>query len=133
MTFCWRADSGPLIVVFGSSHQLKISKPKLSKLRSEIVWHRFFAVPAFIRRFRSHIAVRKLLVYTSPNFSSSFCTCESFWQSPDILGKIEKHASRLRQFDVFETPSMNVYGNDNIFIIISGSGYINWREIRGKL
>ena len=32
------------------------------KLRSEIVWHRFFAVPAFIRHFRSYIAVRKLLV-----------------------------------------------------------------------
>ena len=32
------------------------------KLRSEIVWHRFFAVPAYIRHFRSYIAVRKLLV-----------------------------------------------------------------------
>ena len=29
-----------------------------TKLRSEIVWHRFFAVPAFICRFRSYIAVR---------------------------------------------------------------------------
>ena len=33
-----------------------------SKLRSEIVWHRFFAVLAFIRHLRSYIAVRKLLV-----------------------------------------------------------------------
>ena len=32
------------------------------KLRSEIVWHRFFAVLAFIRHFRSYIAVRKLLL-----------------------------------------------------------------------
>ena len=33
------------------------------KNRSEILWHRFFAVPAcFIRRFRSYIAVRKSLV-----------------------------------------------------------------------
>ena len=32
------------------------------KLRSEIVWHRFFAVLAFIRHLRSYIAVRKLLV-----------------------------------------------------------------------
>ena len=61
-----------------------------SKLRSEIVWHRFFAVPAFIRHFRSYIAVRKLLVLASPNFSSRFCACASFWQSPDILGKIMK-------------------------------------------
>ena len=34
----------------------------LPKLRSEIVWHRFFAAPAFICHFRSHIAMRKLLV-----------------------------------------------------------------------
>ena len=33
-----------------------------SKLRSEIVWHRFFAAAVFIRHFRSYIAVRKLLV-----------------------------------------------------------------------
>ena len=33
----------------------------LAKLRSEIVWHRIFAVPAFICHFRSYIAVRKLL------------------------------------------------------------------------
>ena len=33
-----------------------------TKLRSEIVWHRFFAVPTFIRHFRSYITVRKLLV-----------------------------------------------------------------------
>ena len=46
---------------------------------------------------------------------------------------IEKYASRLRQFDTFETPSMNVYGYNNIFIIIFGSGYSNWREIPGKL
>ena len=38
------------------------SKNEGTKLRSEIVWHRFFAVPAFIRNFRSYIAVRKLLV-----------------------------------------------------------------------
>ena len=38
-------------------------KPVLvTKLRSEIVWHRFFTVPTFIRHFRSHIAARKLLV-----------------------------------------------------------------------
>ena len=47
--------------------------------------------------------------------------------------EIEKYASRLRQFDTFGAPSMNEYGNDNIFIIIFGSGYSNWREIRGKL
>ena len=47
--------------------------------------------------------------------------------------KIKNNASRLRQFDTFETPSMNLYGNGNIFIIISGSGYFTWREIRGKL
>ena len=47
--------------------------------------------------------------------------------------EIEKYASRLRQFDTLETPSMNVYGNENILIIIFGSGYSNWREIRGKL
>ena len=47
--------------------------------------------------------------------------------------EIKKYASRLRQFDTFERPSMNLYGNDNIFIIIFGSGYFNWREIRGKL
>ena len=41
-----------------------------TKLRSEIVWHRFFVVPAFIRRFRSCIAVRKLFLKTSPNFYS---------------------------------------------------------------
>ena len=47
--------------------------------------------------------------------------------------EIEKHSSRLRQFDVFGTLSMDIYGNDNIFIIISGSGYFNWREIGGQL
>ena len=62
----------------------------LIKLRSEIVWHWFFAVPAFICHFMSYIPVRKLLVYTSTNFSSRFCACASFWQSPDILGKIKK-------------------------------------------
>ena len=51
------------------------------------------------------------------------------WENQEI----EKHVSRLRQLDVFETPSMNVYENNKIFIIISGSGYFNWREIRGKL
>ena len=59
------------------------------KLRSEIVWHRFFAVPALICHFRSYIAVRKLFLKTSPNFSSRFCACARFWQSPDILGKIK--------------------------------------------
>ena len=52
-----------------------------------------------------------------------------YWENHEI----EKYASRLRQFDTFETPSMNVYGNDSIFIIIFGSGYSNWREICGKL
>ena len=59
-----------------------------TKLRSEIVWHRFFAVPAFMRNFRSYIAVRKLLLETSPNFSSRFRGSACFWQSPDILRKI---------------------------------------------
>ena len=59
-----------------------------TKLCSEIVWHRFFAVPAFIRRFRSYIAVRKLFLNTSPNFSSRFRSSACFWQSPDILRKI---------------------------------------------
>ena len=63
---------------------------KYAKLRSEIVWHRFFAVPAFICRFRSYIAVRMLFLKTSPNFSSRFRGCACFWQSPDILGKIRK-------------------------------------------
>ena len=49
------------------------------KLRSEIVWHRFFAVPAFIRRFRYCIAVRKLFLKTSPNFSSWFHGSLCFW------------------------------------------------------
>ena len=39
-----------------------LSAMQILKLRSEIVWHRFFAVPTFIRHFRSYIAVRKLLV-----------------------------------------------------------------------
>ena len=60
------------------------------KLRSEIVWHRFFAVPAFIRRFRSYIAARNLFLKTSPNFSSRFWGNTRFWQSPDILRKIRK-------------------------------------------
>ena len=47
--------------------------------------------------------------------------------------EIEIYASRLKQFDFFELPSKNIYKNDNIFIIVSGSGYFNWREIRGKL
>ena len=33
---------------------------------------------------------------------------------------------------MFEPPSMNIFGNDSIFIIIFGSGYSNWREIHGK-
>ena len=104
---------------------------QLIKLRSEIVWHRFFAVLAFVCHFRSYISVRKLLVYASPNFSSRFYAFVIFWQA--LISwknqEIEKYASRLRQFDTFETPSMNVYGNDNIFIIILGSGYSNWRDI----
>ena len=59
------------------------------KLRSEIVWHRFFAVPAFMRRFRYYIAVRKLFLKTSPNFSSRFRDSACFWQRPDILRKSE--------------------------------------------
>ena len=51
------------------------------------------------------------------------------WENQEI----DKLASRLRQFDSFEPPSMNVFGNGSIFIIIFGSGYSNWREIRGKL
>ena len=51
------------------------------------------------------------------------------WENQEI----EKYASRLRQFDSFETLSTNVYGNDNIFIIIFVIGYSNWREIHGKI
>ena len=32
MAFRWRADGGPLIVVFGSSHQLKTKKKKIVKV-----------------------------------------------------------------------------------------------------
>ena len=70
-----------------------------SKLRSEIVWHRFFAVPAFICRFRSCIAVRKLFLKTSPNFSSMFHGSVCFWQSPGILGKPQKCANRPSPVD----------------------------------
>ena len=42
---------------------ISVDRKKLKKkLRSEVVWHRFFAVPAFIRHFSSYIAVRNLLV-----------------------------------------------------------------------
>ena len=58
-----------------------------SKLRSEIVWHRFFAVPAFICRFRSYIAMRKLFLKTSHNFSSRFRACACVWLSSDIFEK----------------------------------------------
>ena len=51
------------------------------------------------------------------------------WENQEI----EKLTSRPRQFDTFEPPSMNVFGNDSIFIIIFGSGYSIWRETRGKL
>ena len=61
----------------------------LIKRRSEIVWHRFFAVPGFMCRFRSYIAVRKLFLKTSSNFSSRLCDSACFWQSPDILRKSE--------------------------------------------
>ena len=61
----------------------------LLKLRSEILWHRFFAVPAFIRRFRHYIAVRKLFLKASSNFSSRFRRSACFWQSPHILRKSE--------------------------------------------
>ena len=60
----------------------------LNKLRSEIVWDRLFAAPAFIRRSRSHSAVRKLFLKTSPNFSSMFRGSACFWQSPDIPRKL---------------------------------------------
>ena len=54
---------------------------------------------------------------------------------PYFSGKnqeIGKYTSRLRHFDSFEMPPMNVYGNDNIFIILFGSGYFNWGENRGN-
>ena len=51
------------------------------------------------------------------------------WENQEI----EKYASRLRHFDTFVPPSMNVFGNDSILIIIFGSGYSKWREIRGEL
>ena len=70
--------------------QVKSELTLSTKLRSEIIWHRFFAVPAFIRRFRSCIAVRKLFLQTSPNFSSRFHDSLCVWQSPDILGEIHK-------------------------------------------
>ena len=63
---------------------------KAFNLCSEIVWHRFFAVPAFIRHLRSYIAARKFFLKTSPNYSSMFWACARFWQSHDILGKIKK-------------------------------------------
>ena len=47
----------------------------------------FFAVPAFIHRLRSCIAVRKLFLKPSPNFSSRFHGSLCFWQSPDIFEK----------------------------------------------
>ena len=68
---------------------------KETKLRSEIVWHRFFAVPAFMRRFWPYIAVRKLFLKTSPNFSSGFRGSACIWQSPDFLEKIRKFKNAL--------------------------------------
>ena len=81
-------------IKFGSffalmARNFRIAKNK-NKLRSEIVWRRFFAVSAFMLHFRSNIAVRKLLVLASPYFSSRFCACVSFWQGPNILGNIMK-------------------------------------------
>ena len=49
-------------IIFVYANSADPNEMSHSKLRSEIVWHRFFAVPAFIRRFRSYIAVRKLIV-----------------------------------------------------------------------
>ena len=90
----------------------------------------FFLVPAFICHFRPYVAV------SLPYFLQQvlwlcefFCKALISWENHEI----EKHASRLRQFDTFEQPSMNVFENDSIFIIIFGSCYFNWREIRGKL
>ena len=48
-------------------------------------------------------------------------------------GKIKKLRNTSVDLDTSVMPCMNVFGNDNIFIIIFGSGYFNWREIRGKL
>ena len=47
--------------IIGMQFSNHLKQPTI-KLRSEIVWQRFFAIPAFIRHFRSYIAVRKLLV-----------------------------------------------------------------------
>ena len=47
------------------------------------MWHRFFAVPAFIRRFRSCIAARKLFLKTSTNISSRFHGSLCGWQRPE--------------------------------------------------
>ena len=72
---------------------------------------------------------------TCPNFSSRVCACARLgkarisWE----IQEIEKYASRLRQFDGFEMPFLNEYGKDNTFIIIFGSGYLNWPEVCGKL
>ena len=71
----------------------RVSCTWASKLRSEIVWHRF---PAFIRRLMSYIAVRKLFLKTSPNFSSRFRGSACFWQSPDILKKSENSEMRTQ-------------------------------------
>ena len=47
-------------------------------IRSEIVWHRFFTVRAFIRRFRSYIPIRKLFLQTSPiSPAGSVAVCAS--------------------------------------------------------
>ena len=91
-----------IMPINGSKYSLYISFSQMGlfaelhvKLCSEIVWHRFFAVPAFIRRFRPYIAVRKLFLNTSPNFSSRFRGSACFWQSPDILRKIRKIINAL--------------------------------------
>ena len=48
--------------MFWDKTQSDYKDNELKKIRSEIVWHRLFAVPTFIRHFRSHIVGRKLLV-----------------------------------------------------------------------
>ena len=81
-------------MVLNFLHQSLTFWKKSNKLNSEIVWHRFFSVPAFICRFRSRIAVRKFFLKASPYFSSRFHGSLYFWQSPDILGKTHNSETR---------------------------------------
>ena len=91
----------------GTAWSLSIKNNALYSFKnicSEMMYHRFFAIPVFQSHFRSCNTTRKLFVLTSANFSSRFHVCTIFWKGSGLLAKLTKQdfPSADCYFDILE-------------------------------